>query len=183
MLHILCCTNGQAEQSPSGGARGIGLATAVKLLNEGVAGLAVIDLNEDLLVEAEKVLRPLAGDAKLIFVRADVANEADTKNYIEQALLAFDGRLDVSIQNAGISASMREWHSTPISEFDKQVDVNTKGVWLGIKHSAGAMLKTPAQRSPNLAAASYPPSKAIVLLSSVAGLYGQQQVSLFFFWV
>jgi len=128
-----------------------------------------------LLDQAEALLRPLAeaAGALLVSTRADVANEQDTENYVDRTMQAFNGRIDISIQNAGVSAAMKEWADTPAKDWDRQMDINAKGVWLGIKHCAPAMLKTPAERSPSLLPASFPTTKAFVLLSSVAGLYGQ----------
>lgn len=56
------------------------------------------------------------------------------------------------------------------------MDVNTQGPWLGVKYSAPAMLATPAVHSPNYTSKA-PATKAIVILSSVAALYGQFQAS------
>jgi NAD(P)-dependent dehydrogenase (short-subunit alcohol dehydrogenase family) len=83
----------------TGGARGIGYATA-KLLAQGGAKLALVDINGELV---EKSAKPLAGDsgAQVIGVRADVTSEADVDAMVAQVSATL-GHPDIFVSSAAI---------------------------------------------------------------------------------
>jgi NAD(P)-dependent dehydrogenase (short-subunit alcohol dehydrogenase family) len=101
--------------------------------------------------------RALEKQTGVRFVRADVANEADVKAMIDRTLEWF-GRLDCFVNNAGIPSPMVSITEIDVATIDQVLAVNVKGVLLGIKHAAPAML---AQQS-----------GSIVNISSMAGLRG-----------
>ena len=75
----------------TGAAAGLGRASALMLAREG-ARVAVTDVNEE---DGRSVVEEIAGDgAQALFVRQDVASEADWSKTIETVLAEF-GRLDV----------------------------------------------------------------------------------------
>ncbi|MEO8718856.1 MAG: SDR family oxidoreductase [Burkholderiales bacterium] len=78
----------------TGAASGIGRAAALRFAREGVAGLALADLNM-------AGLKPLATELKALAVACDVSREADVKRLVQQAEERF-GRVDVYFSNAGI---------------------------------------------------------------------------------
>jgi len=84
------------------GSGGIGMQTTIKLLNEGVAGLSVIEVRDEALKDAEAVLKPLAEKtrAKLVLIKANVAIEEEVKEYVRKTMEAFDGRLDIRLAMA-----------------------------------------------------------------------------------
>jgi len=79
----------------TGGASGIGLALARRFRAEGARGIALADLQEDVLQEA-------AGEIDALAVPCDVAVEADIKRLVAAAEDAF-GPIDVFVSNAGIA--------------------------------------------------------------------------------
>ena len=78
----------------TGGASGIGRATALKFAAEGAAGVVVADLNEE-------ALKTVAGQVGGLAVRCDVGREDDIKRLVAEAEKRY-GRIDVFFSNAGI---------------------------------------------------------------------------------
>lgn len=122
----------------TGAAGGIGRATALTLAREGAAVL-VNDL-ESRRADGEETVRlveELGGRA--LFSAGDVSSAADNERLVEEAVAAF-GRLDYAHNNAGVElqASITE---TTEADFDRIMNVNLKGVWLGMKHQIPQMVK------------------------------------------
>ncbi|MGH3962742.1 MAG: SDR family NAD(P)-dependent oxidoreductase [Pseudonocardiaceae bacterium] len=101
----------------TGGASGIGRATAARLLDDGLR-LAVVDLSPD-------------PDLSVLTIKADVSDAADVQRAVHEVLAEF-GRIDVLVNNAGISGSAdaTTCHQTPIDEWDRVFAVNVRGAFL-----------------------------------------------------
>lgn len=67
-----------------------------------------------------------------LFVRADVSVFADMQRLFEQAISRF-GRLDVMVNNAGVTVSLGSIIDESEEDFDKNIAINLKGVWIGSK--------------------------------------------------
>jgi NAD(P)-dependent dehydrogenase (short-subunit alcohol dehydrogenase family) len=65
---------------------------------------------------------------------ADVGDEQDTQDLVDQAIGAF-GRLDVVVNNAGIVRDRAVWNMTP-EDFDLVIRVHLRGSWLMTHHAA-----------------------------------------------
>ena len=72
-------------------------------------------------------------------VHCDVANEADVEAMISAAVEEF-GRIDAVLNVAGIADPMRVADVT-MEHYDKVMDVDLRGVLLGMKHGISAMLR------------------------------------------
>ena len=108
----------------TGASRGIGAALAQRFAREG--GAVVVSANEP---ACEKVAADIvASGGKAIAKLADVTSKSDVQALYETAEQAF-GEIDVSVQNAGIITIARIEAMTE-SEWDKVMEVNTKGVFL-----------------------------------------------------
>lgn len=142
----------------TGGAAGIGLATAALFLREG-AKVVLVDLNPKDLAQAE---RELGHSERVFCVTADVSREADTQKYVQAALSHF-GRVDIFINNAGIESTTAPLHQQATEHFDRVIAVNLRGVFLGLKYVLPHLLKQK--------------SGSIVNMSSVAGLDGFANLS------
>lgn len=112
----------------SGGARGMGAAEARLFAREG-ARVAIGDLldAEGRKVEAE--INETGG--KALYIHLDVTSESDWQKAIATTVRRF-GRLDVLVNNAGIGSQGRVEDITE-RDWDKVMDVNAKGVFLGTK--------------------------------------------------
>ncbi len=137
----------------SGGARGLGAATAATL----AAGGAKVVIG-DLLDEVGKATAASLGDA--MFVHLDVTKEADWEAAIAATVKRFGG-LDIVVNNAGVETTSLLENCT-LEDFNLTMSVNVTGVFLGVKHAIRAM-------KPGGIAGR---GGSIVNISSVAGLKG-----------
>ncbi|MEO5862042.1 MAG: glucose 1-dehydrogenase [Burkholderiales bacterium] len=137
----------------TGAAHGMGESTARLFAREG-AKVIVTDVLEREGEAAAKSIVAAGGDA--FFIRLDVADE---QQWIAAmgAVIARYGRLDVLVNNAGISGAVPERMSTEY--FDRLMSVNARGTFLGVKYAVAEMQKTGGG--------------AIVNLSSISGFVGQ----------
>ena len=75
---------------------------------------------------------------RIIGIEADVSKDADVKNYVNETMAVF-GRIDTLFNNAGIEGSISSLENYEEEIFDRVVQVNIKGVWLGMRYCADAM--------------------------------------------
>lgn len=115
----------------TGAASGIGAATAELFLQEGACVVAT-DINEP--ASSAAVLK----NDKARFVSHDVASYADWQRVVAFAEEAF-GRLDVLINNAGVTGSLSSVVDTSEEDYRRTVDVNQVGVFFGMKAVVPAM--------------------------------------------
>jgi len=121
----------------TGGASGMGKATALRFLAEG-ARVVVADLNDAVGKEFLESAAASSHTRALRFVRADVAEESDVEAMIGTAVSEF-GRVDVLFNNAGIGGAFGPVTDLRVDDWDFTFGVLVRGVFLGIKHGARAM--------------------------------------------
>lgn len=109
----------------TGGAQGIGAATAQRLASEG-ASVAVIDLTEERSAPVVDEIAAAGGTAMAI--GCDVADEAAVKAAVESAVDAY-GRLDVLVNNAGITRD-NLLHKMSADDWDTVLRVNLTSTFL-----------------------------------------------------
>lgn len=117
----------------TGGARGMGEATTRVFVEEGAKVIIADVLNN----EGEALAAELKGQA--LFVRHDVTDEASWQNVIAQAQNAF-GPVDVLVNNAGI-LMYKTIVDTEKAEFERILDVNLVGSFLGVKLVGAHMMQ------------------------------------------
>ena len=118
----------------SGGARGMGAAEAILFAREG----ARVVLGDVLDAEGERVEAEISGKGgEAVYVHLDVTSEADWKRAVATAVARF-GRLDVLVNNAGIGGGSR-LEDTTAEAWDRGMEINAKGVFLGTKAVIPAM--------------------------------------------
>ncbi|WP_416418559.1 bifunctional aldolase/short-chain dehydrogenase [Paenarthrobacter aromaticivorans] len=118
----------------TGAASGIGKAIATRLAADG-ACVVIADLN---LENAQAVAEELGGSDVAIGVQADVTDEAQIAEAIQEAVLAFGG-LDLVVNNAGLSISKPLLETTE-KDWDLQHNVMAKGSFLVSKAAAKVMI-------------------------------------------
>lgn len=121
----------------TGGASGIGAATAKLFASEG-AKVVIVDLNEEKGTAFAAELKQLNKEA--LFVKANITIEEDVANIFKQTISTF-GRVDVVFNNAGIGR-VHPSHTLEYSEWRNTVNVDLDGVFLVARESIREMLKT-----------------------------------------
>ena len=121
----------------TGGARGIGAADARLFAQEG-ARVVVGDVLEAEGRETVAEVNNSGGEA--LFLRLDVTSEPDWQRAIEATIERF-GRLDVLVNNAGLTRDGKNPEETTVEWWDLIMGVNAKGVFLGIKYAVPEMRK------------------------------------------
>jgi 3-oxoacyl-[acyl-carrier protein] reductase len=119
----------------TGGASGIGAASAVAMAREG-ARVLVVDLNEGGARKTVEQIETAGGQA--VAARADVTRAADNQAIVEQAVARW-GRLDVFYANAGVPQWKTDVEDVEEKVFDQIFAVNVKGVWLAAKYALPVM--------------------------------------------
>ncbi len=142
----------------SGGARGIGAATAHLMSSVG-ASVVIGDVLDDQGAQTAADINKVGGRAT--YINLDVTKEAPWANAVSQATTRY-GKLDILVNNAGIFPG-RDFEEVSVEDWHKLVAVNLTGVFLGTKHAAPA-LRESGRLSPH--------GSAIVNLASIAGLVG-----------
>ena len=146
----------------TGGSSGIGRAAALALAE---AGAKVVIANRRVGAGEETVsmIRQNGGDAT--FVKTDVSKASEVEELVKVAVQTY-GRLDCALNNAGtdegfgpLLADLTE------QDFDYQIGINLKGVWLCMKYELLQMVK---QRG-----------GVIVNMSSLNGIRGSNNASLY----
>lgn len=120
----------------TGGASGIGAATARLFVSEG-AKVVLVDLNEEKGKAFESELKALDADA--LFVKANITNEEEVAHIFKQTIEAF-GKVDVVFNNAGIGR-VHSSHDLAYSEWRNTVNVDLDGVFLVAREAIREMLK------------------------------------------
>ena len=141
----------------SGGASGMGQSEATIFAREG-AKVVVGDLLEAQGRDVVDSITKAGGQAR--FVKLDVTSEASWKDAVAAAVGAF-GKLDLLVNNAGISGTF-DPDTMSVAAWDMLMNVNAKGVFLGMKYAIPAMQAAGGG--------------AIVNISSISGFAGQDQV-------
>ena len=123
----------------TGGASGIGRATALRMAEEG-AKLLVADRDGEGAERTAAAIIQAGGQAR--GVAADVTDEAQVAAMVQAALDAF-GRLDCAFNNAGVApAEAQPLAEITAEEWARVIGVNLTGVFLCMKHEVAAMAAT-----------------------------------------
>lgn len=116
----------------TGGASGIGAATARRFVAE---GCRVIIADRD--TDRGSALAAELGDPAH-FVAADVSQEHDVAEMVAYCIADY-GQVDILFNNAGFGGALGPIGSTSVDDFDLTFDVLVKSVFLGMKHVAEPM--------------------------------------------
>jgi 3-oxoacyl-[acyl-carrier protein] reductase len=114
----------------TGGASGFGEEICRQYCAQG-ARVVIADINQALGEKTTQALRAAGHEAE--FVRTDVTKDADMANLVAAALARF-GRLDIMVNNAGISHANQPMLNVREAEFDRIFQVNVKSIYLSAMH-------------------------------------------------
>ncbi|XP_062029095.1 (-)-isopiperitenol/(-)-carveol dehydrogenase, mitochondrial-like [Rosa rugosa] len=121
----------------TGGASGIGEATARLFAEHGASMVIIVDIQDDLGCRlAESV-----GHYRCSYVHCDVADEEQVKSMVEATVEKF-GHVDIMFSNAGIMSSQEQTVlDLDFPSFDRLFNVNVRGMASCVKHAARAMVE------------------------------------------
>ena len=138
----------------TGAAHGMGEAEARMFAKEG-ARVVVADILEH---EGQQVVAAITqAGGESFFVRLDVTKEEDWQEVVTTTVARF-GKLDILVNNAGLSGTHTQ-ELLSVEAWDRLMEVNAKGVFLGVKYAVPAMQKAGGG--------------SIVNISSISGFIGQ----------
>lgn len=121
----------------TGGASGIGRATALAFAREG-AKLIIADMHEDGGQQTVHMITEQGGVAT--FVQVDVSKATEVEAMISTTMETY-GRLDCAHNNAGIGSRPRVLlHELTEENWERVLRINLKGVWLCMKYEIIQML-------------------------------------------
>ena len=120
----------------TGGNSGIGQATALLFAKEGAK---IVIAARDEISGQDTINRIRESGGQAIFVKTDVSNESDVKSLIAHAIVKYK-KIDILFNNAGIELEKPVTETTS-EEWDRVMDVNLKGVFLGCKYAIPYMIR------------------------------------------
>lgn len=141
----------------TGGGGDIGRATALRFAQEG-AKVMVADVSEENGLKTVRAIKQQ--DREAAFIRTDMTNPADVVQMVEKAADIF-GQINILYNNAGINADEKKIPDVSLEEWQRVMDINITGVFLGLKHVL-----------PHMESGS-----SIINTASIAGMKGQKLVA------
>lgn len=121
----------------TGSGSGMGRASAVLFSQEG-AKIAVVDIDGKGAQQTVESIKQKGGEA--FAIQADVSRASDAEKMIKDTVNKY-GRMDILFNNAGIALSSTPVEQVPEELFDRIMDVNVKGMFLGCKYVVPIMKK------------------------------------------
>ncbi|KAM6521660.1 hypothetical protein FSOLCH5_006416 [Fusarium solani] len=161
----------------TGASSGLGRAIALGYSREGASVVcadlqpkARLDVNGEEAISTDELIRSKGG--KAIFVQTDVGKATAVEALVRKTVAEF-GRIDVLVNNAGISAEAGnkplKIHETPEEWWDKTMNVNVKSIFLTSKYTIAQMLK---QEKPETGDRGW-----IINISSIYGIVAGRNIS------
>lgn len=138
----------------TGAGSGMGREEALLFAREG-AKVVVTDIQEDKVNQVVAEINESGGEA--IGMLHNVTSEDNWIKVVAKAVETF-GRVDILVNNAGIPSAPNQLHEFTLEAWNKVVDINMTGTFLGMKHVIPVMLENN--------------SGSVINISSIAGLTG-----------
>jgi NAD(P)-dependent dehydrogenase (short-subunit alcohol dehydrogenase family) len=125
----------------TGASRGLGRQLALDFARAGAAGLALVARSADALAEVGEAIRSIGPQTRVVQIAADLTREPDVERAIAMTLYAFDGRLDVLVNNASVlgPTPMPFLLDYPLDDFRSVLATNLIAPFLLIKKVLPAM--------------------------------------------
>lgn len=161
----------------TGAASGIGFAIVKAFLESDIAGVTLVDLSLSTLETARSQL-PSSFESRILLLALDCSKSSSAESYVSQTIKKF-GKLDISVQCAGICPEGKSILETSEEEFDRVISINLKGVWVGCKESLRGMLQDgeDVETEEGKTIRRVKGDKNILVISSQIGLDGMANLS------
>lgn len=124
----------------TGSSRGIGKAIAKEFAKNGYSVVLNSRDEQDLSRAAQDIVKEMGDNNVISYVPGDVSQEHVCKSLIEDAVKRF-GRLDVLVNNAGISGVSKKINELSTNDWDYVIDVNLKGAFLCTREALKHMIQ------------------------------------------
>lgn len=138
----------------TGASSGLGRGFA-KTLAEAGAQVIITGRNKDGLDETEALLKPSGG--KILTVIGDMSLPDDVARLMDEIVSTF-GRLDIAVNNAGITHKPNRFHEIPLEDWNRLISINLTGVFLCMQHELRLMIRRQ--------------TGAIINITSILGMVG-----------
>jgi NAD(P)-dependent dehydrogenase (short-subunit alcohol dehydrogenase family) len=127
----------------TGASQGLGRQLALDFAREGAAGLALVARTTPALYDVQEHIRRRAPATQVLVISADLAQEDDIERVIATTLSAFQGRLDVLVNNASVlgPTPMPYLLDYPLEAFRRVLAVNLLAPFLLIKKALPALME------------------------------------------
>ena len=122
----------------TGGANGIGEATARLLAREG-AKVAIVDIDDE---NGKRVVKEIQDEGGIAdFWQTNISKEKEVEQTFTDIYEKYS-HLHILVNNAGIPGYRKPAHETTVDEWDRVMDVNLKGAFFCTKYAAPYMIKS-----------------------------------------
>jgi NAD(P)-dependent dehydrogenase (short-subunit alcohol dehydrogenase family) len=155
----------------TGAASGIGRETAIAFAQDGCTKLALGDVNQTGLEETKKLILEFSRNAKITTNIVDVRKEESVNAFIKAAVDTF-GRIDYACNIAGLLRTTGNTHSIPMADYDLQMDVNLRGVFLCERAELNIMMKQEPRGK-------YNERGVVINMASIAGMIAYPDLSVY----
>jgi NAD(P)-dependent dehydrogenase (short-subunit alcohol dehydrogenase family) len=122
----------------TGGASGIGEATAKLLVKEG-ASVAIVDIDDENGQRVAGEIKDSGGAAG--YWHMDISREKEVEKTFADINREYD-RLHILVNNAGVAGRARPSHETAIEDWDAVMNINLRGTFLCTKHAVPYILES-----------------------------------------
>ncbi|MCG1010865.1 glucose 1-dehydrogenase [Salinicoccus sp. ID82-1] len=122
----------------TGGSSGIGKSIVERFHEEGMNVVFTYHSGDE---DANKIVDDLdSGEASVVTMKCDVTKEQEIIDLVKQTIDQFGG-FDVMVNNAGIQNDVRS-HELSVDEFDKVINTNLRGTFIGTREAVKHYLDT-----------------------------------------
>jgi glucose 1-dehydrogenase len=132
--------NGRRVAVVTGSSKGIGKAIAMEFAKAGYSVVINARNEEELNQAAEDISNSIKDRERIVSIPGDISQEPVCISLIETAVKQF-GRIDVLVNNAGISGQSKKINDITEKDWDEVIDVNLKGAFLCTREAVKNMMK------------------------------------------
>src|SRR5919206_4988026 len=124
----------------TGSSKGIGKAIALEFANAGYSVVINARKEEELNQAAKDISNSIKDAGRIVSIPGDISQEPVCISLIESAIKQF-GRIDVLVNNAGISGESKKINELTEKDWDEVIDINLKGAFLCTREAVKNMMK------------------------------------------
>ncbi|KAJ5999342.1 hypothetical protein N7451_007152 [Penicillium sp. IBT 35674x] len=160
----------------TGAGSGIGRQICIAYAQAGCSAIALADVNLEGVNETISLIKAKESNTKTLALETNVADATSVRNMVAQTVKAF-GSIDYAANVAGITTSARvPTAEYPHQEYDKILEINTKGILICMQEQIQAMQKQTATCTPGIDNPLRAQRGSIINIASITGFAGLQNM-------